>query len=202
MLAPWLSDQTEHCDRAGLERRAGRRLSDEDLAYMAQTGAIEASGDGYRVHPAMLGHAIELLMLPVPPDVLHASAALIDEHATAVADGLAEVFVESIWGPYRRGELDHEQVVAMLTRMRPMAVQGLVSAFGRAADRAARRGLEPRSGSEFDRQLGGNSPIASGTQGRCVQSLVTSVSVGLTDAHSGQRLGDRVRDRAQRRLGV
>ena len=142
VLAPWLSDQTEHVDLAGLERRAGRRLSTEDLAYLAQGGAIEESGDGYRVHPAMLGHAVELLNLPVPTNVLQASAALIDEHATAVADGLAELFIESIWGPYRRGELDHEQVVAMLSRMRPMAVQGLVGAFGRAADRAARRGLE------------------------------------------------------------
>jgi DNA-binding transcriptional MerR regulator len=142
VLAPWLSDQTEHLDLAGLERRAGRRLSAEDLAYMAQAGAIEESGDGYRVHPAMLGHAVELLNLPVPTKILQASAALIDEHATAVADGLADLFIESIWGPYRRGELDHEQVVAMLSRMRPMAVQGLVGAFGRAADRAARRGLE------------------------------------------------------------
>ena len=60
----------------------------------------------------------------------------------AVADGLTEVFVQAIWGPYQRGELDHEQVVAMLSRLRPLAVQGLVGAFGRAADRAARRGLE------------------------------------------------------------
>ena len=75
--------------------------------------------------------------------MLRDSAAIIAEHATAVADGLTEIFIRAIWGPYQRGELDHEQVVAMLSRLRPLAVQGLVSAFGRAADRAARRGLEP-----------------------------------------------------------
>ena len=90
----------------------------------------------------MLGHAVELMQLPVPTSVLHDSAAIIDEHATAVANGLTEVFIKAIWGPYQRGEIDHEQVVAMLSRLRPLAVQGLVSAFGRAADRAARRGLE------------------------------------------------------------
>jgi hypothetical protein len=74
--------------------------------------------------------------------VLHDSARIIEEHATAVANGLTDVFVRAIWGPYQRGELDHEQVVAMLARLRPMAVQGLVSSFGRAADRAARRGLD------------------------------------------------------------
>jgi hypothetical protein len=91
----------------------------------------------------VLGHAVELLRLPVPASVLHDSARIIEEHATAVANGLTDVFVEAIWGPYQRGELDHEQVVALLTRLRPLAVQGLVSAFGRAADRAARRGLDP-----------------------------------------------------------
>ena len=66
--------------------------------------------------------------------MLHDSAAIIDEHATAVADGLTELFARAIWGPYQRGELDHEQVVAMLARLRPLAVQGLVSAFAPAAD--------------------------------------------------------------------
>jgi len=37
----------------------------------------------------------------------------------------------------------HDTVVAMLNGLRPLAVQGLVNTFGRAADRAARRGLEP-----------------------------------------------------------
>jgi hypothetical protein len=73
--------------------------------------------------------------------VLHESAEIIGAHATAVADGLTDVFVKGIWGPYQRGELDDEQVVAMLSRLRPLAVQGLVSAFVRAADHAARRNL-------------------------------------------------------------
>lgn len=143
VLAPWLPDQTEEIDRAALERRLGRRITDEELGYFVQIGALEPAGDDrFEVSSAMLGHALELIQLPVPTSVLHDSAAIIDEHATAVANGLTEVFISAIWGPYQRGEIDHEQVVAMLSRLRPLAVQGLVSAFGRAADRAARRGLE------------------------------------------------------------
>lgn len=142
VLAPWLPDQTEEVDRAGLERRVGRRLDDEEIGFLAEVGALEETGEStYRTSSAALGHAVELLALPVPVSVLHESSALIGEHATAVAEGLTEIFAKAIWGPYQQGDLDHEQVVAMLARLRPLALQGLVAAFGRAADRAARRGV-------------------------------------------------------------
>jgi DNA-binding transcriptional MerR regulator len=143
VLAPWLPEQSERYDRAGLERRVGRRISDEEIGYLEQVGALQRDGDDeFRASSAVLGHAVALMQLPVPASVLHDSAEIISEHATAVANGLTEVFIEAIWGPYQHGEIDSDQVVAMLSRLRPLAVQGLVSAFGRAADRAARRGLD------------------------------------------------------------
>lgn len=143
VLAPWLPEQTEVLDRAGLERRAGRRIADDQVDYLVSLGALERRPDGsFVAAPAMLGHAVELLQLPVPPEVLRESAAIIDEHAAAVANGLTELFARAIWGPYQRGEIDHEQVVAILDRMRPLALQGLLGAFARAADEAAHRRLE------------------------------------------------------------
>ena len=142
VLAPWLPEQSEELDRAGLERRIGRHISDEELEALSRVGAVEPRAAGrYRIAPAALGHALELLKLPVPAAVMGESAQIIDEHATAVAEGLTDLFIRAIWGPYQRGELDDAEVVAMLARLRPLAVQGLVSSFGRAADRAARRGL-------------------------------------------------------------
>jgi DNA-binding transcriptional MerR regulator len=142
VLAPWLPDQLEELSRAGLEQRVGRRVDDELLDYLVRIGALRAVGeDAFHTSPVVLGHAIELMQLPVPASVLRDSAQIIDEHATAVANGLTDVFSRAIWGPYQRGELSHEEVVEMLARLRPLAVQGLVSAFGRAADDAARRGL-------------------------------------------------------------
>lgn len=143
VLAPWLPDQTEELDRAGIERRVGRSLSDEQLAYLVALKAVEpCADDRFRVSPAMLGHAAELIELPVPQAILVGSAALIDEHASALANGLTELFAHTIWGPYQRGELSHEQVVAILERVRPLALQGLLGAFARAADEAAHRRLE------------------------------------------------------------
>jgi hypothetical protein len=78
----------------------------------------------------------------VPRVALAEASAIVHEHAVAVADGLTDVFIRAIWGPYQRGELTHEQVVEILARMRPLALQGLVGAFARAADEAAHRRLE------------------------------------------------------------
>lgn len=143
VLAPWLPDQTEELDRAGIERRLGQRIEDEQLEYLVAVGAVERHGDDqFRVSAAMLGHAAELMKLPVPQAVLKESAAIIEEHARATADGLTDLFARAIWGPYQRGEIDHEQVVAILDRMRPLALQGLLGAFARAADEAAHRRLE------------------------------------------------------------
>lgn len=143
VLAPWLPDQTEPLDRAGLERRAGQRINDRQLDDLVSLGAVERRPDGtFLASPTILGHALELLDLPVPAEVLRESAAIIDEHATAVANGLTDLFARAIWGPYQRGELDHEQLVAILDRMRPLALQGLLGAFARAADAAVHRRLE------------------------------------------------------------
>jgi DNA-binding transcriptional MerR regulator len=143
VLAPWLPEQTELLDRAGLDRRAGRRLADDEIDYLVAVGALDAVGDGqYRAAPAVLGHAVELLQLPVPRTALAEASAIVNEHAVAVADGLTDVFIRAIWGPYQRGELSHEEVVELLARLRPIALQGLVASFTRAADRAARKRLE------------------------------------------------------------
>ena len=143
VLAPWLPEASELLDRGALERRVGRRVDDDTLDHLIRIGAVETAGDdGIRASPALVGHALDLLELPVTPSFLAESAAIIDEHATAVADGLTELFARSIWGPYQRGEITHEQVVALLDRIRPLAIQGLVGSFTRAADHAARRGIE------------------------------------------------------------
>ena len=143
VLAPWLPEHTEDFDRAGLERRAGQRIDEDQIDQLVALGALERRPDGrFRASPAMLGHAVELLSLPVPPGVLKESAAIINEHATAVANELTELFARAIWGPYQRGEIDSDQVVAILERMRPLALQGLLGAFARAADQTAHRRLE------------------------------------------------------------
>ena len=143
MLAPWTPEPAEELDRTALQRRAGRRLSRDELDLLVALGIVERVGrTGFRTTPSMLGMGLELIDLPVPAAVLRESAAVIHEHATAVAEGLTEVFRRGIWEPFRRGETsDRDQLAAVVSRLRPLAVQGLVSAFGRASDRAMRRAI-------------------------------------------------------------
>ncbi len=145
VLAPWLPEQTEVLDRFALDRRLGRHLDDRQLGYLVDVGAlVRLPDERYRTSSAVLGYALELLELPVTPEFLSESAQIIETHATAVAEGLNELFARTVWGPYQQGELSHEQVVALLDRIRPLAIQGLVGAFTRAADQAARRRVEDR----------------------------------------------------------
>jgi DNA-binding transcriptional MerR regulator len=143
LLAPWTPERTEELDRGGLERRAGRRLARQELELLLALGIVERTGRGrFRTTPSSLGMGLEMLDLPVSAAVLREAAAVIHEHAAAVAEGLTEVFRHGVWEPFRRGETgDREQLAALARRLRPLVVQGLVSAFGHAADRAVRRAI-------------------------------------------------------------
>ncbi|MFL6161660.1 MAG: MerR family transcriptional regulator [Jatrophihabitantaceae bacterium] len=143
LLAPWAPERGEEFDRAGLQRRAGRELDEAALDFLLAMGTLERSGDDrYRTTSALLAMGIELMDMPVPRTVLTQAAAVILHHATAAAEELSEVFRRGVWEPYRRGELariDQEQLAAVVSRLRPIAVQSLVTAFERAADRAIRQ---------------------------------------------------------------
>ncbi|WP_096303413.1 MerR family transcriptional regulator [Jatrophihabitans sp. GAS493] len=145
LLTPWTPEPAEQLDRLDLERRAGRRLSEADVELLLAVGVVEQlADDTFDTTPTLLGIGIELLDLPIPAAVLRNASQVIDTHAIALADELSELFREGVWEPFRRGEMprsDHEQLAVMLSRLRPLVVQGLVNSFGRASDRAARRSL-------------------------------------------------------------
>jgi len=143
LLAPWAPERGEEFDRAALQRRAGRELDEPALDFLLAMGMVERTGEGrYRTTPSVLAMGIELMDMPVPRTVLAQAAAVISAHATAAAEELSEVFRHGVWEPYRRGELarvDQDQLAAVVSRLRPIAVQSLVAAFERAADRGIRR---------------------------------------------------------------
>ena len=146
MFTPWMPERAEELDRAALERRAGRRLSRDDVELLESLGVVERSGrDSFRTTPSVLGMGLELIELPVPAAVLREAADVIHEHAAAVAEGLSDVFRRGIWEPFRSGDTDErDQLAAVVSRLRPLVVRGLVNAFGHAADRAVRRTVADR----------------------------------------------------------
>ena len=146
-LLPWEPEPAQEFDRVELDRQTGQSLSDEDLDFLIEIGILaEPTPEHFRATPAMLAFGVELLAVPVPRQTLREAAAVIDQHASAAAAGLTEVFRRGVWEPFRRGELtgtDAEQLASVMARLRPLTVQGLVVAFQRAADRAV---LHPDEG--------------------------------------------------------
>ncbi|MEO9237379.1 MAG: MerR family transcriptional regulator [Jatrophihabitantaceae bacterium] len=152
LLAPWAPERAEEFELAGLQARAGRTLDAAAVEFLVAIGTLERSGtDRFRTTPSLLAMGTELLDMPVPLSVLEQAAEVIHAHASAAAEGLSEVFRTGIWEPFRRGDLDkvdQDQLAAAVARLRPLAVQSLVTAFERAADRAIR---QPSQGSTPER---------------------------------------------------
>jgi DNA-binding transcriptional MerR regulator len=144
LLSPWVPDRHEELDRPSLDSRAGRPLSDDDVATMESLGFVERSVDGrFRTTPVALGLAVSLLDLKVPVEALREAGAILQQHTRAVADELTEVFRRRIWEPFRRGEYaaTNEEMRSIIERMRPLVVQALVASYGRAADDLVRASL-------------------------------------------------------------
>ncbi|MER5743524.1 MerR family transcriptional regulator [Streptomyces sp. NPDC002225] len=138
LVASWAPDSPEDATRAELERRAGRALSDQDLARLAAMGVLERaeSVDGnYRLDPGLLRLGVELLGVPIAHETILAARTVLLEHSRSAARDLTRLFRDEVWGPYRERESDPEHVAAMKSlsaHMQPMVLQALVTAFQRS----------------------------------------------------------------------
>lgn len=147
LLAPWVPEQLEDLDRAELEQRAGRSLSDDDLTALEALGVLDQAGiDGrIRLHgSASLAVGLESLEMGLPPEVLRRSNELIARHTASLAEDLMRLFQDEVLQPYRdRGHpaQERERLQELLTRLKPITVRGVVTAFGRAINRTIRERL-------------------------------------------------------------
>ena len=147
LLAPWVPEQLEDLDRAELEQRAGRSLSDDELTALEALGVLDQAGiDGrIRLHgSASLAVGLESLEMGLPPEVLRRSNELIAQHTAALAEDLMRLFQDQVLQPYRdRGHpaQERERLQELLTRLKPITVRGVVTAFGRAINRTIRERL-------------------------------------------------------------
>jgi DNA-binding transcriptional MerR regulator len=143
LLAPWVPERLEEIDRAELDRRAGRGLEPGEVDSLEALGAVRRQPDGtLRVHgAASLTGALASLDLGLPPEVLARSNELIARHTAALADELMALFEREVLQPYRdRGRPvgERARLLELFTRLKPITVQGVVHAFGRAVNRAIR----------------------------------------------------------------
>jgi DNA-binding transcriptional MerR regulator len=146
LLTPWVPEEIEEVTPAELDRRAGRALSPEDLEALERLGAITPLADGsVRVHgTGVLGSALAVISSGLPRDVWQRAHELIAKHTAALAEDLMAMFQNEVLQPYRdRGRPADERLrlAEALSQLKPVTVQGLVTAFGRAVNRTIRERL-------------------------------------------------------------
>jgi len=143
LLAPWVPERLECITADELNNRAGRALGDEEVASLEALGVLERRPDGnFMLHGAsILSSALASLDIGMQPEVLRRSHELISRHTAALAEDLMKMFQEEILQPYRdrgRPVTERARLRELFTRLKPIAVQGVVTAFGRAVNRTIR----------------------------------------------------------------
>ncbi|WP_433557802.1 MerR family transcriptional regulator [Pseudonocardia xinjiangensis] len=143
LLTPWVPEQIEEIDRTELNRRAGRTLTPDDVATLAELGAVTVLDDGrIRLHgTSTLSTALAVLDSALPPEVWRQAHDLIEQHTTALAEDLMKWFQDEVLQPYRdrgRPAEERKQLAATLSQLKPVTMRGVVTAFGRAVNRTIR----------------------------------------------------------------
>lgn len=146
LLAPWVPEQLEEIETAELERRAGRALDDDALDALQALGVLERLDRGrVRLHgSASLTIGMQSLDVGLPLEVLRRSNELIVRHTASLAEDLMRLFQDEVLQPYRdRGRPAEERhgIRELLARLKPITVQGVVTAFGQAVNRTIRERL-------------------------------------------------------------
>jgi len=146
LLAPWMPEMPETVSLKELVRRAGRPLSDEDLATLNTLGIVFPTKQGkYQVALAHLSVGVALLDLGLPLEVAAAAHDIFTSHGRAIAEELTELFKKQVWPVYKEQGVAPEQVRQMVERFKPVSVAALVAAYESAVDETKRETVARRT---------------------------------------------------------
>lgn len=127
VVASWAPDTEESVSREELDRRAGRPLTEEDVARLAAMGVVAAGdGDTFRVDCGMLRLGVRLLEVPLSQEAILAAREVLVEHSRAAAHELSQLL---------RGEVAErapQDVRSLSAHMQPLVVQALLTTFQRS----------------------------------------------------------------------
>jgi DNA-binding transcriptional MerR regulator len=143
LLAPWLPEDPEVVDRAELDDRAGRAVADDELARLVALGVVREDRAGTLVLTSseMLSYGLSLLDAELDFEVQLASKQIIERHTSALATELFALFRDSVLREYReRGHPPElrDRLLTLMERLKPLTVQGVVTNFQLAVNRAIR----------------------------------------------------------------
>lgn len=147
MLTSWTASAPERLSRRELEERAGRPLTDDDLALLVAMGALDEDGSGTYVAAPNLAVGLELLDLDVGAESLGAAADAIRRHMESLAEELTTILHTQVLAPYRRrahAPEDAAQMERTVSRLRQLTLEAVVVGFQRAANAVITRSLARR----------------------------------------------------------
>ncbi|HEY0773604.1 MAG TPA: MerR family transcriptional regulator [Nocardioidaceae bacterium] len=144
MLTSWTPGPREELTRRQLEKRAGRKLGDDQLERLVLTGAVARTPEGsYELLPAF-GVGVQMLDMDIPVDSIVAASEAITRHMDALADELTDILHTRVLEPYRRtkfAEVDAAKVESTMAKLRQLTLEAVVSGFQRAANQVISRSL-------------------------------------------------------------
>jgi DNA-binding transcriptional MerR regulator len=144
MLTSWAPGPREELTRRQLEKRAGRKLGDDQLERLVLTGAVARTPEGsYELLPAF-GVGVQMLDMDIPVDSIVAASEAITRHMDALADELTDILHTRVLEPYRRtkfAEVDAAKVESTMAKLRQLTLEAVVSGFQRAANQVISRSL-------------------------------------------------------------
>ena len=148
LLTAWKPGQWDPVTRAELETRAGRRLSDDDLDWLLQAGAVRRRGGaddraGLEALP-LVDLAMEALSLDLPIGAIVDANTAVRRHMSELADELTGILRTRVMSRYERADLsmeDAERLERTLTNLRALTLDAIVTAFQRAANHVVRTSL-------------------------------------------------------------
>ncbi len=146
LLAPWLPEDPETVDRAELDARAGRGIDDEALERLVALGVIRRDADGVLqlTSSEMLSYGLNLLDYDMDFEVQLASKQIIEKHTSVLAAELLSLFQGTVLRDYRdrgRPPEDRDRLLALMEKIKPVTVQGVVTNFQLAVNRAIRESV-------------------------------------------------------------
>ena len=146
MLAPWQADLPLEMSRTELEKRAGRKLTDDDLATLAALGIVFRTRSGrYEVAVSQLSVGLGLLDLGFPTEAALAAADVYAEHGRQIAKELNELFRTMVWPVYKEAGASPDRLREVVERLKPLSIASLVSAYEAAMDETRRENIARRA---------------------------------------------------------
>ena len=146
LLAPWMADMPETISRKELVRRAGRTLSDDELATLNTLGIVYPTKSGkFQVAVAHLSVGVALLDLGMPSELAIAAQEIFTAHGRAIADELSALFKKQVWPTYQERGVTPEQLAGMVEKFKPVSIAALVTAYESAMDESKRESVARRT---------------------------------------------------------